>query len=93
MIEFDIFDYTHLLGTNSVPQTHCANMKKHLDLQKFTIFREISCPALPEKSELLRLGEIRLATGTRGSIEVLSKGQNQWCVHLRPFLALRTIPK
>ena len=54
MIKFDIFDHTHLYSTNLGPQTHCANMKIHLQIigksdfrQKFVI---LLCLALVVKN-------------------------------------------
>ena len=64
-----------------------------LDLQKYTIFGENSCPALPVSPEILWFAEIRPATSTKSSIEMCRKGQDQWCFHLLPFLALKTIRK
>ena len=45
------------------------------------------------KPGILWLGDIRLATGSKGSIEVWSKGQDHWCLHLGAFLALKAIRK
>ena len=67
---------------------------------KFDFFAKIWNFTLPyfacenfTKPGILWLGDIRLATGYKGSIEVWSKGQAHWCVHLRPFLALKAIQK
>ena len=65
--------------------------RNSLDFQKYAIFGENSCPALPGKPELLRLGEIRSATGTKVSIEVWREGWYQWFLHLLAFLAVTAI--
>ena len=64
-----------------------------MDLQKNAIFGENSCPGLPGKPELLRLGEIRSATGTKRSIEMCSKVRTTQYVRFRPLLALKAIRK
>ena len=45
------------------------------------------------KPGILWLGDIRLATRSKGSIEVWSKGQDHWCLHLGAFMALKAIRK
>ena len=42
MIEFDIFDHSHLYGTIWGPQTHCANLKLHFGFSGIFDFRRNS---------------------------------------------------
>ena len=98
MIEFYIFDLTHLFSTIWEPLTHCANIKKNLDPWEYplfggTLWRNSALLRLWKQNQLgiFWLGEIRLATGTRGSIGVYTKGQVHWCFLFRPLLALKTI--
>ena len=73
------------------PKPTMQTWRNILDLQKYAIFGENSCPGLPGKPELLRLGEIRSATGTKVSIEVWREGWYQWFLHLLAFLAVTAI--
>ena len=61
--------------------------------QKYTIFDENSCLALPIMSYLLRFGKICLATASRHCSTHQLNTLYQWCDLFSPFLALKTILK